>query len=71
MTFILSIVSFNLKSYIIMVDHPWVAQCFFFTMDEVVWPEEGADVTPFHTVRGSRLQVNEQGPGNVFTTWNI
>ena len=46
-------------------------KCLIFTMDEVVWPEEGADAASSHTVHGSRLQVNKQGPGHIFTTWNI
>ena len=46
-------------------------KCLIFTMDEVVWPEEGADAAPSHTVHGSGLQVNQQSPGHIFTTWNI
>lgn len=37
-------------------------------MDEVVWPEKGPNATSSYTVHCTRLQVNQQGPGDIFTT---
>ena len=38
------------------------------TMDEVVWPKKGPDAASSYTVHCARLQVNKQGPGDIFTT---
>lgn len=38
------------------------------TMDEVVWPKKGPNVASSYTVHCPRLQVNKQGPGDIFTT---
>lgn len=40
----------------------------YLTMDEVVWPKKGPDAASSYTVHCARLQVNKQGPGDIFTT---
>lgn len=39
------------------------------TMDEVIGPKKAPDAAPPYTVHGARLQVNQHGPGHIFTSW--
>lgn len=38
------------------------------TMDEVIWPKKSTNPASSYTVHCTRLQVNKQGPGDVFPT---
>lgn len=39
------------------------------TVDEVVWSKKGPDTASSNTVHCSGLQVNKQGPGDIFSTY--
>lgn len=38
-------------------------------MNEVIWPKKGPNSTSSYAVHGARLQVNKQGPGDIFPSW--